>query len=150
MYEFTRRVKSGKLFFVLLVIILICLLYLRYHSVKQNENKYLYHQKLSFVYEDLGLSVYGRWREGFKHERRNVSEYRLGCVRSVRERPLHFMFNDDRLNSVNAVQTLKDILDHSAVLFVGDSTIREFGLGICALLELKVSTKIFLQNDQQV
>ena len=144
------ELKSGRLLFVL-VTVLICVLNLVYNTMKENNNKDSHHQRLSFVYEDLGLSVYGRWMEGFKHERRNISEdHRLKCVRSVRERPLHFVFNDDRLNSVNAVVILKDILEHNGMLLVGDSTIRELGLGICALLDLKVSTKIFLQKDQQV
>ena len=49
------------------------------------------------------------------------------------------MFNDDRLNSINAVEKLRELLRNKRMLLVGDSTMRILGLGICALLDLEVS-----------
>ena len=145
-YEFSRKLNGGKLHLVLLtmLIVIVDLLYntvVKNTIMKNNGNKHSNHTKLSFVYGDTGLSVYGRWMEGLKDERRNVTaESMLKCLRSARERPLHFVFRDDRLNRVNAVQKLRGLLNKTRVLLVGDSTMREFGLGMCALLDFKVST----------
>ena len=80
-------------------------------------------------------------------ERISTQLNQLKCNKSVRERPLHFVFNDDRLNRINPVQKLRHVLQHRRILFVGDSTIRIFGLGICALLELEVNIrKKFSEN----
>ena len=104
------------------------------------ENKDLNHQKLSFIYEDTELNVYGKWIEGFQHPRKVFTkDYQLKCNRSVRERPLHFVFNDDRLNNINPVEKLRELLRNKRMLLVGDSTMRILGLGICALLDLEVS-----------
>ena len=149
-YEFARKLNSGKLYIMMLTA-LIFIIYLLYNTVvknnvvKNNIDKDSNHTKLSFVYENTGLSVYGRWMEGFKHQRRNVTvDSMLKCLRSARERRLHFVFKDDRLNRVNAVGKLRELLNKTRVLLVGDSTMRELGLGMCALLGLKVSIKIFL------
>ena len=71
-------------------------------SFKNNDS---YQNKLSFLYEDMKMSIYGKWVEGFLHKRKRFTkDYQLKCNRSVRERPLHFVFNDDRLNSINPVE----------------------------------------------
>ena len=147
-YESARKLNSGKLYIIMLTT-LILIIYLLYNRVAKNtvvkNNIDSNHTKLSFVYENTGLSVNGRWMGGFKHERRNVrANSMLMCLRSPRERPLHFVFNDERLNRVNAVEKLRELLNKTQVLLVGDSTMREFGLEMCALLGFKVSIKIFL------
>ena len=99
-------------------------------------------QKLSFIYEDMTINVYGKWRKGFQHPRKVFTkDYQLKCNRSVRERPLHFVFNDDRLNNINRVEKLRELLRNKRMLLVGDSTMRILGLGICALLDLEVSIR---------
>ena len=95
-YEFARKFNSGKLYIVTLTT-LIFIIYLLFNTVAKNtvvkNNIDSNHTKLSFVYENTGLSVYGRWMDGFKHERRNVTEdSMLKCLRSARERRLHFVF----------------------------------------------------------
>ena len=149
-YQFARKLNSGKLYIMMLTT-LIAIIYLLYNTIakqtvlKNKKDNYTDHPKLSFVYGDTGLSVYGRWVDGFKHQRRNgTGESMLKCLRSARERRLHFVFKDDRLNRVNAVGKLRELLNKTRVLLVGDSTMRELGLGMCALLGLKVSIKIFL------
>ena len=123
--EFARKFNGGKLYIMMLTT-LIFIIYLLYNLiikntvVKNNQNKDYNHTKLSFVYEDTGLSIYGRWMEGFKRKRRNVTtDSMLKCLRSARERPLHFVFNDERLNSVNAVEKLRELLNKTRVLLVG-------------------------------
>ena len=96
--------------------------------------------KISPLYSDLGLYVYGEWAQGFLHNRTTFTKgYLLKCNQSKTEKPLHFVFYNERLNKIDAVEKLKWILKRKKLLFVGDSLTREFFLGISALLGKQVN-----------
>ena len=99
---------------------------------------------ISPLYSDLGLHVYGEWVEGFLHRRTTFTkDHLLKCDRSKNEKPLHFVFYDEKLNKIDAVEKLKEILVRKKLFFVGDSTTREFYLGISVLLGIQVKFEFF-------
>ena len=98
--------------------------------------------RISHLYSDLGLRVYGQWQNGFRHDRPDfdsIKQYFGRCKHSESEKPLHFEFYDQRLNEINVTDRLRHILKEKKLLFVGDSVMRDFFHGICILLRWPVN-----------
>ena len=62
--------------------------------------------KLSPLYSDLGLHVYGEWAEGYLHNRitLNKEDYLIMCNKSKNEKSLHFVFYDKKLNEIDVAK----------------------------------------------
>ena len=106
---------------------------------------------ISPLYSDLGLHVYGEWAEGFLHNRTTFTkDHLLLCNRSKNEKPLHFVFYIDKLNKIDAVEKMRDILANKKLFFVGDSTTRELYLGISVLLGIQAKIAFFPVDPDQV
>ena len=107
----------------------------------------------SFNDTDRKRMFYGKWmtRQHELNQSCNLeSTTNMKCCK--KQQKLHFVFNNADLNRINAIDEMRQILQESSILFIGDSAMREFTFGIGELLHLPVplnSNKLsFLQFYQ--
>ena len=107
----------------------------------------------SFNNTDRKRMFYGKWITG-QHQLNQTCDLenttRKKCCK--KEQNLHFVFNDDKLNQIDPVEELRQILQGNNIFFIGDSLMREFTFSIGELLGIPVpfnSTKLnFIQANQ--
>ena len=107
----------------------------------------------SFNDTDRKRMFYGKWMTG-QHQLNQTCDLEnttnMKCCKKPQK--LHFVFNNDDLNRINPIDEMRQILQESSILFIGDSAMREFTFGIGELLDLPVplnSNKLsFLQAYQ--
>ena len=96
---------------------------------------------------------YGRWMTGQRQLNQTCNlENTTNMKCCKKQQKLSFVFDDDQLNQINPVEEMRHILEEKSIIFIGDSTMREFTFGIGELLHLSVplnSTRArFLQAYQ--
>ena len=94
---------------------------------------------LNFGDYDNKTHFYGYWVEGkFPWKQTCLFLNTMQCCRTKRKP--YFVFHDDKLNKINPITRLKQILKNKSILMIGDSIMYEFYEGIRELLKINGTT----------
>ena len=96
-----------------------------------------------------GFEVHGHWTPGSEYIVTHSVFSKTGRCNGKNTKKLRFVFHEDRLNHINAVRELRQILMKKKLLLIGDSIMREYFYGLSELLKSQITTRWFGDIDRR-